>query len=394
MSGHKADRRNGATHELAHAPVRGQLAYLGLIQFLFLLTWAVYVIFLGDLVARLGLPKDTVPRLLLLDQALFACADVLLGLYADRTMRLFRGLAPLVLGLSLISCVAFVALPMLGAVAPGLLFALIVLWVLTSSALRAPIYALIARRAQEPGRATAVSLLGMGLASALAPYLGIALKGVDPILPFALCGASLALATLGFAAWESRQRPARGAADSVPSPAFARVGRLLAVMLLLGAGLQVHVFVNAAPLYKGLADPAWLPWLMPVLWVGFSLAVFAGEPVLIRVGMRRGLALSALLGTLAVAACLAAPNLAVLIVLQALTGIAWGGVLLAGLGLAGGAGRHGREGLFVGALFAGLALAAAGRVGLTLADMHFSPQVTLPLAAALWGLGTLLCPLG
>ena len=265
------------------------------------------------------------------------------------------------------------------------------LWVLTSSALRAPIFALIARRGRQPGRATAVALLGMGLASALAPYLGMALKGVDPVLPFTLSGVSLALATLGFAAWEARQGPLDGVADSVPRPAVTRVGRLLVAMLLLGAGLQVHVFVNAAPLYKGLADPALLPWLMPVLWIGFSLAVSAGEPILGRLGARRGFALSAQLGTFACFACLAAPNLPVLIALQVLVGIAWGGVLLAGLDVAGGAGRHGREGLFVGALFASLALGAAARIGLTLAGITFSPPFTLPLAAALWGAGTLLC---
>jgi hypothetical protein len=214
---------------------------------------------------------------------------------------------------------------------------------------------------------------------------------MDPFLPFLLCGASLALATLGFAAWEAGQRPAEAVDNTVPRPAFGRVGRLLLAILILGAGLQVHFFVNSAPLYKGVADAGRLPWLMPVLWIGFSMAVFAGEPILKRVGLRRGFALSALLGALAVTACLAAPNLPTLIVLQALAGIAWGGVFLAGLGLAGGAGRHGREGLFVGALFASLALGAAMRIVLTLAGIPFSSHLTLPLAAALWALGALIC---
>jgi hypothetical protein len=370
---------------------RLQFGYLGLVQFLFLLTWVVYAIFLGDLFAKLGLPKDFVPRLLLLDQLLFACADVLLGLYADRAMRLFRGLAPVVVGLNLIACLAFVALPHLAAGAPGLFLGLTALWVLTSSVLRAPLYGLIARRGREPGRATAASLLGMGLAGSLAPYLGVALKGVDPLLPFTLCGASLALATLGFAAWEAAQRPADRVADSLPRPAFSRMRRLLLAMLLLGAGFQVHVFVNTAPLYKGLADPTLLPWLMPVFWIGFSLAVQIGKPLLGRLGMGRGFALSAVLGTLACAGCLAAPSLPVLILLQALAGVAWGGVFRAGLGLAGEAGRHGREGLFAGALFAGLALGAAARIGLTLAGVSFSAQVTVPLAAALWAMGALVC---
>jgi len=370
---------------------RLQLGYLGVVQFLFLLTWVVYAIFLGDLFDRLGLPREYVPRLLLLDQLLFACADVLLGLYADRAMRLFRGLASVVVALNLIACLAFIALPALATAAPELFLGLAALWVLTSSVLRAPLYGLIARRGFEPERATAVSLLGMGLASALAPYLGAVLKGVDPLLPFTLCGASLALATLGFAAWEASQRPVDAVADSVPRPSFTRVQRLLLAMLLLGAGLQVHAFVNAAPLYKGFADPAFLPWLMPVLWIGFSLAVNLGGLALGRVGMQRGFALSAATGALACIGCLVAPSLPVLIALQFLAGIAWGGVFLAGLGLASDAGRHGREGLFIGALFAGLALGAASRIGLTLAGIPFSPQLTVPLAALLWGAGTLVC---
>ena len=85
----------------AHAESRPLLvSYLGLVQFLFLLTWVVYVIFLGDLLGKMGLPKDFVPRLLLLDQLLFACADVLLGVYADRAMRLLRRIAPLLLALA------------------------------------------------------------------------------------------------------------------------------------------------------------------------------------------------------------------------------------------------------------------------------------------------------
>ncbi len=365
----------------------GQFGYLGLIQLLFLTTWTVYVVFLGDLLAQAGLPRGLVPTLLLVDQVLFALADVLLGRYADRAMGLFRRLAPLVLGLNLVACAAFALLPRAG-VAPWLLIGLILLWVLTSSVLRAPLYALIARRSEAPGQATAAALFGMGLAGALAPYLGTVLKGLDPLLPFVLSAASLALATLGFAAWERRQVPPEQVPDAVPPPPWGGTARLLAAMLLLGAGFQLNAFVNAAPLYKALADPALLPWLLPIFWGGFSLAAAGGMPLLQRFGARRGFAVSALVGTLAVAASGAAPVLPVLAGLQFLAGLAWGGVLLGGLVLAGAAGRHGREGRFIGAFFACLALGAAGRIGLTLAGIPFSAAVTLPAAVLLWGIGT------
>ena len=361
------------------------LAYLGGIQFLFLATWVVYVIYLGDLLEKLGLPKTFLPTLLLIDQLLFATADVLLGLYADRTMRFFRSLAPLLMTLNLIACLAFVALPHFASGAPEIFIGVTVLWVLTASVLRAPLYGLIARRSLAPGRATAASLIGLGLASALAPYLGVLLKGVDPLLPFTLSGISLALASLGFSAWEARQQAADAASNSQPKPALHTIWLLLLAMLLLGAGFQVHVFINAAPLYKAVADAALLPWLLPVFWIGFSLAIYPGALWLERLGAKQVFTLASLLGVLASAFCLTSPSLVWLIGAQFVAGIAWAGVILAGLALAGGAGRHGREGLFVGALFAMLALAAVARIGLTLAGFSIGPQPEL--AFGLWMLG-------
>ncbi len=367
----------------------GLESYLGGVQFLFLLTWVVYVVFLEGLLAKLGLPKDLAPRLLLLDQCLFALADVALGYYADRVLRVWGRLAPWLIVLNLVSCLAFAALPHAATGMPALFVGLTVLWVLTASVLRAPLYGLIARRAAEPGRGSAGALLGMGVASALAPYLGQAMKGVDPMLPFTVSGIVLAAATLGFAGFEKRLSMT-GA--NAPQAAIQADGlpRWLAAAFLLGLGFQIHFFVNAAPLYKAVADPALLPWLMPVFWVGFSLAVYPGARLVERHGARRALAFSALLGALATAGCLLAPGLPVLLVLQAAAGVAWGAGLLAGLATAGGHGRVGREALFVGAWFACLAVAAVFRIALTLAGVGYDSHVSLPLAAGLWVAGALL----
>lgn len=366
------------------------LSYLAGVQFLFLATWVVYVIYLPDLLAKSGLPKGFLPTLLLLDQLLFACADMVLGFYADRAMRFYRALAPLLMTLNLIACLAFIGLPHIAAaVSPSVFIGVTVLWVLTASVLRAPLYGLIARRSLAPGQATAASLLGMGLASALAPYLAVVLKTFDPVLPFMLSGISLALATLGFSAWEARQQAVDSMPNSEPKPAFTGIGRLLLAMLLLGGGFQIHFFVNAAPLYKSVADASLLPWLMPLFWIGFSLAVYPGARLLERVDVRSILAQAALLGAIASLFCLASLPLAGLIVAQFIAGIAWGGVFLAGLDLAGGSGRHGREGLFVGMLFAMLALAAAARVGMSLAG--FSQYPMPELAFTLWALGAAIC---
>lgn len=374
---------------LAHRRL-GLESYLGVVQFLFLLTWVVYVIFLEGLLAKLGLPKDFVPRLLLLDQLLFALADVALGFAADRVLKVWGRIAPGLMVLNLVSCLAFVALPHAAAAMPALFIGLTVLWVLTASVLRAPLYGLIARRAAAPGRGGAGALLGMGVASALAPYLGQAMKGVDPMLPFAVSGCVLAAATLGFAAFETRLSATGAVTSRAATAPVGGAGRWLAAALLLGLGFQIHFFVNAAPLFKAVADPALLPWLMPVFWAGFSLAVYPGAGLIERHGARRTLAFAALFGALALVACLFDPGLPVLLALQFLAGTAWGIGFLAGVITAGKAGHIGREALFVGAWFACLAVAAALRIALTLAGVGYDSHISPPLAAGLWLAGALL----
>lgn len=378
-----------ATDTIAIHPRQGGLdAYLGLLQFLFLLTWIVYVIFLPDLLARAGLPKEFAPRLLLADQLLFACADVLLGLYADRAMNLLRRLTPIVLVLNLVSCLIFAALPNFAAVSPALLIGATVTWVISSTVLRAPLYGAIARRSAHPRHGTAWALAGMGLASAAAPYLGIVLKGLDPALPMLVSGIALALATLGFDAWERAQS---GSPGSIPTRVPEWRGMFLPALtlFLLGMGFQAHFFLNAAPLFKQAGGADALPMLMPLFWVGFSLAVYPGVRLLARHGAARLLAVSASAGALASLACLAQPGLAALIGLQLIAGAAWGFSFLAALDLAGDTGRRGREATFVGLVFAALAVAAAMRIGFAVTGLKLPETTSLGLAAGLWTCGAL-----
>lgn len=373
----------------SHHPFRAD-SYLGLLQFLFLLTWVVYVIFLGDLVARAGLPKDFVPRLLIIDQLLFAFADIMLGLYADRTQNLLRRLTPVVLVLNLSACLVFAALPAAASLGASALIAAVVAWVITSTVLRAPLYGAIARRNARPEVGTAWALLGMGLASAAAPYLGLALKGVDPMLPLLVSGAALALATLGFGAWESSQPAVPASSVAAKQPGWNGMLLPMLAVLLIGGGFQIHFFLNAASLFRQVADPAMLPWLMPVFWVGFSIAVYPGARLLKSQGSLRVLAVSALFGAGASLACLVARELPLLVGLQAMAGAAWGMSFLSVLNLAGSNGHHGRESTFVGLVFAVLAVTSASRIGFNMANIQLDANTAQSLAAGLWGAGAVL----
>jgi hypothetical protein len=177
------------------APVipRAAALYLAVVQFLFAAMWTVYVIFLPTLAERVGIPRDWVIGILMFDQLLFLVMDVALGIAADRFLRLYGRLAAPIVAATAVSCLAFLLIPQVverGAGGLGvhlLLFALIVVWSITSSALRAPPWALLAKYAAVPSVPwlAALTLLGLSVAGAAAPYLGVVLRNLDPRWPFA-----------------------------------------------------------------------------------------------------------------------------------------------------------------------------------------------------------------
>src|SRR5688500_10708659 len=180
--------------------------YLGIVQFLFALTWTVYVIFLPKLAAQAGIPKQWVVYILLADQLVFVVMDFAMGLAADRVSRVLGKLGYAILGVTIVSCVAFLALPFVAPQGGAWLFlAVIMLWAITSSALRAPPLVLIGKYAAAPSVPwlSSLSLVGLGLAGAVSPYLTIVLRDLDPRLPFIASSVALALATLGII-WAER----------------------------------------------------------------------------------------------------------------------------------------------------------------------------------------------
>ena len=103
--------------------------------------------------------------------------------------------------LTAISCAAFVALPFVAGTGPGAqvwFIVLILIWVVTSSALRAPPLTLLGKHRARPKIPflSALAMLGYGLAGAVSPYLGVVLRDQDPRLPFLISGVVLLLTTL------------------------------------------------------------------------------------------------------------------------------------------------------------------------------------------------------
>ena len=365
--------------------------YLALIQLLFTATWTVYVAFLPQLAAAAGIPKERVLWILMLDQAIFIVMDFALGIGADRVAAAMRRVSSFMIAVTAVSAVAFVLLPHAGASA-GLLLAFTAVWAITSSALRAPPMAMFARHvsALAAPRFVFLSLLGIGIAGAIAPWLTARLRGLSPTLPFLLAGAGLIAAVLAMG-WCERKlaggaagaKPAPAAAVARPRGAFAPL--LFVAVLLLGLGFQVHAFINSAPAYLRFAKAPDLEWLMGVFWIGFSVFIMApGIGALQRFSPARMLMVGTAAGALALAAVPIAPGLAALISAQLGAGAAWGLIIGYALTAAIDAGRSGREGRFTGLVFAMLAGAALTRFLIVVSGAHAAPDLA-PLLAWLPG---------
>ena len=378
--------------------------YLGLVQWLFALTWTIYVAFLPQLTAGAGIDRKWVVWLLLLDQILFTVMDLALGVAADRVAAGMRRLSGPIVTISTLSCLAFLLLP--HTASPSFLIGLVVLWSVTSSALRAPPMVLIGQYAPPSAapRLAQLSMVGLGVAGACAPALTSALRGMDPRLPFALAGIGL-LAAVAAMRWCERNLAATRAAATAKSEAAASDrsnavvwgGRLVLVMLLLGLGFQIHTSLNSMPAYLRTHGATDLTVLMPLFWVAFALAMAGSNRLLMRFGPWRLLLLATVLGSAALAGVSAADRLGEVIMAQVAAGAAWALVLACALPAAIAAGRSGREGRNTGLVFSMMALAAFLRLALVAADLNTTVVVaqSLPwLPAALWGAASLFCALG
>lgn len=352
--------------------------YLAVVQFFFAVCWVVYATYLPQLAAQVGLPKHAVIWILMLDQLIFLVADFVTGLMADRVGRVVGRLGKTVLAATLVSCAAFVLLPIVAPQAsPALFFTLTVVWAIGSSALRAPPLKLIGQNAAAPLRPWLVGMtvFGLGVAGALAPYLGLRLAAIDPRVAFVASSVALALATLGIVAAE--RSLARAAASPVSpvqaahqpavriwAPALPALEVAAIAALLVAAAFQMHVFLNSSALFQRFAAAAHVPFLTPVFWVGFNLFLLPATLLVKRSGGVRVMGVAAAIAGVTALLAQHAPQLQLLVNLQFLTGGMWSCVLMGATSAALALGQGGREGRFTGALSSLLALAALSRMAM------------------------------
>jgi hypothetical protein len=355
--------------------------YLAFLQLVFTLGWTTYVIYLPSLAKQVGIAPTAVILLLMLDQAIFTVTDTAMGASADRIASLVGRLGTVVAALTALSCAAFVALPFVasaGGDAKILFISLIVIWSITSSALRAPPLLLLGKYSARPNIPflSALVLLGYGLAGAVSPYLGVVLRDVDPRLPFVISSAVLFVTTLALSRVErdlaDEAAPARSIAPPKP---FGTVPIIfIAAMVLLALGYQLHFSINSAPSYLRFAKPGDLQWLMPVFWIGFNIAMFPASLIVKHRGGVIVMGAAGLLGSVAVLAAEFAGGLQTLVVAQFIAGAAWGCMLMSAVSAALAIGRTGAEGKVTGLVFSALALATFARMAAVAGGLQKLPD--------------------
>ena len=355
--------------------------YLAVLQLVFTLGWTTYVIYLPKLCAEVGIAPSAVILILMLDQAIFTITDTAMGIAADRIAPFVGKLGVFVGTLTAISCAAFVALPFVAGTGPGAqvwFIGLILIWVVTSSALRAPPLTLLGKYAARPAIPflSALAMLGYGLAGAVSPYLGVVLRNHDPRLPFVISGVVLLVTTLALSKVERNLAQAPPFAKA-PAPAKS-LGQVpmffIASMVILSLGYQLHFSINSTPFFLRFAKPEELQWLMPVFWIGFNVAMFPASVVVKHRGGLIVMGAAGLLGALAVLGAETAGNLNMLIAAQFMAGAAWGCMLMAAVSAALAIGETGAEGKVVGLVFSALALATFARMAAVAGGLQKLPE--------------------
>jgi hypothetical protein len=322
--------------------------------------------------------------ILMLDQAIFTITDTAMGIAADKIAPIVGRLGVFVASLTALSCAAFVALPFIAETGPGsqaIFIALIVIWSITSSALRAPPLTLLGKYGARPQLPflSALALLGYGVAGAVSPYLGVTLRNQDPRLPFIISSVVLLITALALSKVERglAQTPQMEAKEPVSSKPLGKVPvAFIAAMVILALGYQLHSSINSAPFFLRFAKPADLEWLLPVFWIGFNIAMFPASFVTKRRGGLIVMGGAGLLGAIAVIGAEMAGSLDVLIAAQFLAGAAWGCMLMSAVSAALAIGDTGAEGKVVGLVFSALALATFARMAAVAGGLQKLPDYT------------------
>lgn len=368
-------------------------------QFCMSLSWVTYAAFLPAMAQQVGLAKSAVVWLLMLDQVVFMLADLLAGVASDRMAQAVARWGQ-VLGLLTGFCaVAFMLLPLLvdATGSPVWLVIPALVWVACSSALRAPLFALLGQHATSTtGSEFRWLLLGGGVAAAFAPYLQFVLKGRSPLLPFTVVAASLVLCAVlvGKSAAGSGAVIAKTGDAARPMPGLPKGAALFVALACAALALQGHNAFNSSRLFLRDVAADQLHWWLPAFWVGFNLAMLV-PPLLKDWPAARRLALFGMAGVGALLFCTQMPSAELQAILQAAAGAAWALFLSTSFSTANALGKPQRHGRYAGGVHAVLAGGSLLRLVLVSAALPLTMgEAMLWLPPILWSAGAMVLLIG
>ncbi len=355
--------------------------YLAVLQLFFTLCWTVYALYLPQLAASAGIAAGSVILILMVDQLVFTVCDFATGIAADKVTRVFGRLGVWVVAVTVVSCLAFVALPFVAVAGAPVFLAVTLVWTVSSSALRAPPLMLLGKYAARPAipYLSSLAMLGYGVAGAAGPYLVVTLRNADPRLPFAVASLVLVLTALGIISAERRlaEQPKPEEAERAAARPFGqftpRAFAFALAMIVLALGFQIHFAVETRSLFLRFAKPADLAWLMPVFWIGFNVAMFPASLITKRLGGFAVMGACGLIGAAAIYATHVADGLGFMIGAQLIAGAAWGAILMSAFTVAFEIGANGGEGRMSGLLFSTLAVATLARMAAIATGLNHDP---------------------
>ena len=169
-----------------------QVLGLAAVQGSISLTWVIYNLYLDDLLLSLGFSAGLATLLLLIENALGAVMEPLMGSFSDRRQHWVGSRFPQIALGMIVSAVCFLGIPLVvivgGVSFKALLPGALVAWALAMTIFRSPALSLLGRYAYEADLPQAASVLTMvgGVTGAMAPLASDFILGLGPLVAFAI----------------------------------------------------------------------------------------------------------------------------------------------------------------------------------------------------------------
>ncbi|MEA5465509.1 MFS transporter [Leptothoe sp. PORK10 BA2] len=178
-----------------------QVLGLAMVQGSISLTWVIYNLYLDDLLLTLGFSAGLATVLLVIENAIGAVMEPLMGTFSDQRQRWVGSSFPLIALGMIVSAVCFLAIPLVvlgGASLKALLPFALVAWALAMTIFRSPALSLLGRYAFGADLPQAASLLTMvgGVTRAMVPLVSGFILGLGPLAAFSIGTVVLLVAAL------------------------------------------------------------------------------------------------------------------------------------------------------------------------------------------------------